>query len=133
MKFFYIVKYQGSEKTFFFFFFALLHLPSYFFFFFSSWKIKETTLVDFCERILWCIHRVERMRVPFKPSLLLRSTLLFLITVPFYIPFTRYLRSIINNAVSQTNISISGVWDDWLLLLVNLFIDFRQRNFHFIA
>lgn len=131
MKFFYIVKYQGSEKTFF--FFCFIALAFLFFFFFSSWKIKETTLVDFCERILWCIHRVERMRVPFKPSLLLRSTLLFLITVPFYIPFTRYLRSIINNAVSQTNISISGVWDDWLLLLVNLFIDFRQRNFHFIA
>lgn len=130
MKFFYIVKYQGSEKTFFFFCFIAL---AFLFFFFSSRKIKETTLVDFCERILWCIHRVERMRVPFKPSLLLRSTLLFLITVPFYIPFTRYLRSIINNAVSQTNISISGVWDDWLLLLVNLFIDFRQRNFHFIA
>lgn len=131
MKFFYIVKYQGSEKTFFF-FFCFIAL-AFLFFFFSSRKIKETTLVDFCERILWCIHRVERMRVPFKPSLLLRSTLLFLITVPFYIPFTRYLRSIINNAVSQTNISISGVWDDWLLLLVNLFIDFRQRNFHFIA
>lgn len=130
MKFFYIVKYQGSEKTFFFFLLYCTCLPI---FFFSSRKIKETTLVDFCERILWCIHRVERMRVPFKPSLLLRSTLLFLITVPFYIPFTRYLRSIINNAVSQTNISISGVWDDWLLLLVNLFIDFRQRNFHFIA
>lgn len=131
MKFFYIVKYQGSEKTFFF-FFCFIAL-AFLFFFFSSRKIKETTLVDFCERILWCIHRVERMRVPFKPSLILRSTLLFLITVPFYIPFTRYLRSIINNAVSQTNISISGVWDDWLLLLVNLFIDFRQRNFHFIA
>lgn len=112
------VKFLYYEIEMFFFFFALWHLPS---FFFLSRKIKETTLVDFCERILWCIHRVERMRAPFKPSLLLRSTLLFLITVPFtYLLQGIYVASLTMRFYKQIFQYLA--LDDWLLLLVSLFI-----------